>query len=46
MPSMEYCTGLFVWALEICVHLVVGGVCVADVRGGRLTLNKLTWKIC
>ena len=27
MQSMEYCTGLFVWGLEDCVHLVVGGVC-------------------
>ena len=23
--SMEYCTGLFVWGLEVCAHLVVGG---------------------
>ena len=27
--SMEYCTGLFVWGLEVCGNLVVGGVCVA-----------------
>jgi len=36
MRPMEYCTGLFVWGLEVCVHLVVGGVCVAEVRGGGL----------
>ena len=36
MQSMEYCTGLFVWGLEVCAHLVVGGVCVAEVRGGGL----------
>ena len=29
---MEYCTGLFVWGLEVCAHLVVGGVCVAGVE--------------
>jgi len=34
---MEYCTGLFVWGLEVCDHLVVGRVCVAEVRGGGLT---------
>ena len=22
--SMQYCTGLFVWGLEVCAHLVVG----------------------
>ena len=32
--SMEYCAGLFVWGLEVCAHLVVGGVCVAEVGGG------------
>ena len=35
--SMECCTGLFVWGLEVCAHLVVGGVCVAEVRGGGLS---------
>ena len=34
--SMAYCTGLFVWGLEVCAHLVVGGVCVAGVHGGSL----------
>jgi len=34
--SVDYCTGLFVWGLEVCAHLVVGGVCVAEVRGGGL----------
>ena len=33
---MEYCTGLFVWELEVCAHLIVGGLCVAEVRGGGL----------
>jgi len=28
--SMEYCTGLFVWGLEVCAHLFVGGVCSGD----------------
>ena len=28
--SMEYCTSLFVWGLEVCAHLVVGGVCVVQ----------------
>jgi len=36
MWSMEYCTGLFVWGLEVCAYLVVGGVCVTGVRGGGL----------
>ena len=36
LRSVEYCTGLFVWGLEVCAHLVVGGVCVAGVRGGGL----------
>ena len=36
MRYMEYCTGLFVWGLEVCAHLVVGGVCVAEVCGGGL----------
>jgi len=39
---MEYCTGLFVWGLEVCAHLVVGGVCVAEVRGGGLRC----WGLC
>ena len=30
------CTGLFVWGLEVCADLVVGGVCVVGVRGGGL----------
>ena len=34
--SMEYCSGLFVGGLEVCAHLVEGGVCVAGVRGGGL----------
>ena len=42
MRSMEYCTGLFVWGLEVCVHLVVGGVCVAGVRGEGLRC----WGLC
>jgi hypothetical protein len=42
MRSMEYCTGLLVWGLEVCVQLVVGGVCVAEVRGGGLTC----WGLC
>jgi len=32
--SVEYCTGLFVWGREVSAHLVVGGVCVTEVRGG------------
>ena len=42
MRSMDYCTGLFVWVLEVCTHLVVGGVCVAEVRGGGLRC----WGLC
>jgi len=42
MRSMEYCTGLFVWGLEVCAHLVVGGVCVAGVRGEGLRC----WGLC
>jgi len=38
VQSMEYCTGLFVCGLEVCAHLVVGGVCVAEVHGGVLRL--------
>jgi len=41
--SMEYCTGLFVWGLEVCAHLVVGGLCIAEVRGGAL---KVSWVVC
>jgi len=33
---MEYCTGLFVWGLAVCAYLVVGGLCVAEVRDGGL----------
>ena len=40
--SMEYCTGLFVCGLEVCAHLVVGGVCLAGVRGGGLGC----WGLC
>jgi len=40
--SVEYCTGLFVWGLEVCAHLVVGGLCVAEVRGGGLRC----WGLC
>ena len=42
MRSMEYCTGLFVWELEVCAHLVVGGLFVAEVRGGGLSC----WGLC
>jgi len=42
MRSMEYCTGLFVWGLEVCANLVVGGVGVAEVRGGGLRC----WGLC
>jgi hypothetical protein len=42
MRSMEYCTGLFVWGLEVCAQLVVGGVCVAEVGGGGLRC----WVLC
>jgi len=34
--------GLFVWGLEVCAHLVVGGVCVAEVHGGGLRF----WVLC
>jgi len=40
--SMECNTGLFVWGLEVCAHRVVGGVCVAEVRGGALSC----WGLC
>ena len=40
--SMQYCTDLFVWGLEVCAHLVVGGVCVAGVRGGGVRC----WGVC
>ena len=36
MRCVEYCTGLCVWGMEVCVHLVVRGMCVAGVRGGGL----------
>ena len=42
MRSMEYCTGLFVCGLEVCAHLLVGGVCVAEVHGGCLRC----WGLC
>ena len=40
--SMECCTGLFVWGLEVCAHLVVGEVCVVGVCGGGLRC----WGLC
>ena len=42
VQSMEYCTGLFVWGLEVCVHLVVGGVC----SGGSWWRFKVLWVVC
>ena len=37
MWSMEYCIGVFVWELEVCAQLVVGGsVVVAGAYGERL----------
>ena len=39
---MEYCTGLSVWGLEVCAHLVVEGMCVAEVRGVGLRC----WGLC
>ena len=42
MRSMEYCTGLLVCGLEVCAHLIVEGVCVAEVRGGGLRC----WGMC
>jgi len=35
--STEHCTGLFVWGLQVCAHLVVGGGCVAEISGGGLS---------
>ena len=40
--SIECCTSLFVWGLEVCAHRVVGGVCVAEVRGGGFSC----WGLC
>ena len=40
--SVEYCTGLFVWGLEFCAHLVVGRLCVTEVRGG----GSRCWALC
>jgi len=40
--SVEYCTGPFVWGLEVCVHLVVGGVYVSEVRSGGFR----SWGLC
>jgi len=40
--STKYCTGLFMCGLEVCAHLVLGGVCVAEVRGGGLRC----WGLC
>jgi len=44
VQSVEYWTGLLVWGLEVCAHLVVGDVCVcvAEVRGGGLRC----WELC
>ena len=42
MRSVEYCTGLFVCGLEVCAHLLVGGLCVAEVRCGGLRC----WGLC
>ena len=42
MQSVEYCTGLFVWGMEVCANQVVGGVCVAEFRGGGLRC----WALC
>jgi len=42
MRSMEYYTGVFVWGLEVCALLVVGGVCVVEVRGRGLRC----WGLC
>ena len=48
MRSVEYCTGLLVWGLEVFVHLILGGVCVcvcvcvAEDRGGGLRC----WGLC
>ena len=42
MRSMKYCTGLFVCGLEVCAYLVVGGVCVVEVRGGGVRC----WGLC
>ena len=41
MRSVEYCTGLFVWGLEICAQLVVGGVC-----GGSWWRFKVLGVVC
>ena len=35
------CMGLFMWGLEICAHLVVGGVCVAEVCGGGFKVLRV-----
>jgi hypothetical protein len=42
MQSMEYCTGLFVWGPEVCAHLVVGWLCIAEVPVGGLRC----WGLC
>jgi len=42
MRFMEYCTGLFVWGLEVCVYLVVGGVCVFVIKS-LPNNNAETW---
>jgi len=33
---------VFLWGLEVCAHLVVGGVCVAEVCDGGLRC----WGLC
>jgi len=40
--SMECCTELFVWETEVCAYLAVGGVCLAEFRGGGLRC----WGLC
>ena len=42
MWSMEYCTGLFVWGLEVCAQLVVGGLC----SGGSWWKFKVLGVVC
>jgi len=37
--SMEYCTGLFVWGLEVCAHLVLGGTSNAPDDGRMYSKN-------
>jgi len=39
MRSVEYCTGLFVWGLEVCVG--TGGLCSPDC--GRVVCSGGSW---